>query len=142
MGVLAPAAGGVGTTLALFLDRLAAAEQPVRTADDVVLTSLPPDPRQAPARPLLRIARPDDRGESHGQPPAMIGSLRISPDDPECQTPPVTAFRGPRPNLKRKPRQFSTKRGQRGGVLSSCATTSHPSTRESRWCTHQLTPPT
>ncbi len=59
-GVTAPAAGGVGAALALFPDRLAAAEQPVRTADDVMWTSLPPDPRQAPARPQLRIARAND----------------------------------------------------------------------------------
>jgi len=61
-GVVAPAAGGIGSTLALFPDRLAASERPVRTADDVVWTSLPPDPRRAPARPQLRIARADDQG--------------------------------------------------------------------------------
>jgi len=61
-GVVAPAAGGIDSTLALFPDRLAASERPVRTADDVVWTSLPPDPRRAPARPQLRIARADDQG--------------------------------------------------------------------------------
>lgn len=74
IGVIAPAAGSVGTTLVLFPDRLGASNRPVRTADDIVWTALPPDPRQAPARPHLRIARADDLG-ADGMFAALIGVI-------------------------------------------------------------------
>jgi len=57
-GVIAPAATRVGETVALFTDRLPAAERPVRSADDLPWTRLPADPREAPPR-NLRIVRGD-----------------------------------------------------------------------------------
>jgi hypothetical protein len=57
-GVIAPAATRAGQTLALFTDRLPAAERPVGSADDVIWVRLPADPREAPPR-ALRIVRSD-----------------------------------------------------------------------------------
>ncbi len=51
-GVLAPAATGVGETLALFTDRLPVAERPARAFEDRQWAHLPPDPRQALVRAL------------------------------------------------------------------------------------------
>ncbi len=59
-GIIAPAATRVGETLALFTDRLPAAERPFRSADDVTWSRLPADPREAPPR-ALRIVRHDVR---------------------------------------------------------------------------------
>lgn len=57
-GILAPAATGIGDTLALFPDRLPAAEQPVRAASDVQWPQLPPDPREGSVR-RLRVVKED-----------------------------------------------------------------------------------
>lgn len=55
-GLIAPSATGLGETLALFTDRLSAAEMPQRSADDVIWEHLPPDPRSTQAgRGLLRL---------------------------------------------------------------------------------------
>lgn len=45
-GVLAPAASGVGETLALFVDFLSPSELPARIGKPIAWTSLPPDPRK------------------------------------------------------------------------------------------------
>lgn len=55
-GIIAPAATGVGYTLALFMDLLPAAEQPVRTREDEAWQRLPADPRSASTR-RLRVVR-------------------------------------------------------------------------------------
>lgn len=54
-GVLAPAATGLGDTLALFTDRLPAAERPTRIPPDTQWQRLPPDPREAPPSRLRLI---------------------------------------------------------------------------------------
>jgi RES domain-containing protein len=51
-GVLAPAATGMGDTLALFTDLLPDAERPVRVGEDQLWQGLPPDPRAEPGRRL------------------------------------------------------------------------------------------
>lgn len=51
-GVLAPAATGLGETLALFTDLLPPQERPVRSAPDEAWSRLPDDPRAQPARRL------------------------------------------------------------------------------------------
>lgn len=58
-GLVAPAATGMGHTLALFIDRLPAAEQPRKSADDEVWSGLPPDPRTE-QRPRLRLVGSGD----------------------------------------------------------------------------------
>lgn len=50
-GILTPAATGLGETLALFTKLLEADQIPVRSAEDSIWTSWPPDPRL----PNLRI---------------------------------------------------------------------------------------
>jgi len=55
-GVLAPAAGQRGETLALFTDNLPAAQRPHRSEQDQLWPRLPPDPRK-PATRTLRIVR-------------------------------------------------------------------------------------
>lgn len=57
-GILAPAATGRGVTLALFMDLLPSAEQPVRVGPVTQWEELPADPRR------LRIVRPDASGQS------------------------------------------------------------------------------
>lgn len=54
-GIVAPAAHGIGNTLALFRERINPSEQP-RTTARSRWEHLPPDPRQA--GPLLRAVRP------------------------------------------------------------------------------------
>jgi hypothetical protein len=58
-GVLAPAATGLGETLALFTDLLAASERPVRIEPDQAWGRLPQDPRAA-SQPPLRVVRHDE----------------------------------------------------------------------------------
>ncbi len=58
-GILAPAATRVGETLVLFVDRLPAAENPIRVGEDRLWTELPPDPRTGPAQ-RLRLVRDGD----------------------------------------------------------------------------------
>ena len=53
-GVIAPGAGGIGETLAVFERRLPGAEQPVLVAEDM-WDQLPPDPRRS------RLEQPDPR---------------------------------------------------------------------------------
>ncbi len=55
-GIIAPAATGLGETLALFMDLLPAGERPQRTREDEPWPRLPADPRAGGARPL-RIVR-------------------------------------------------------------------------------------
>ncbi|WP_408667313.1 RES family NAD+ phosphorylase [Jatrophihabitans sp.] len=62
-GIIAPAATGLGHTLALFTDLLPAAERPVRTQTDIVWQGLPPDPRLQ-AAPRLRVVREPHRPSS------------------------------------------------------------------------------
>jgi hypothetical protein len=45
-GVIAPAATGMGETLALFVDFLTSAEMPERIGDPIMWSTLPPDPRR------------------------------------------------------------------------------------------------
>jgi RES domain-containing protein len=60
-GVLAPAATKMGETLALFTDLTEAAGQnPIRSADDVLWETLPPDPRITSARTRLSVVRNND----------------------------------------------------------------------------------
>jgi len=54
-GVVAPAATELGTTLALFMDQLPAAEHPDRIPPDEPWHRLPSDPRAASNRPLRLI---------------------------------------------------------------------------------------
>lgn len=56
-GLVAPAATELGETLALFTDRVPAAQIPVVT-DEIFWESLPADPR-AESRPSLRVVRDD-----------------------------------------------------------------------------------
>ena len=58
-GILAPAATGLGETLAVFTARISAGARPVRCAEDVRWAHLPPDPRVSPISPLRIV-----RGES------------------------------------------------------------------------------
>ena len=58
-GIVAPAATGVGETLALFTDLLGPSEVPVRTGADQPWSRLPQDPRTA-AEPRLRVVRRED----------------------------------------------------------------------------------
>lgn len=58
-GILAPAATGLGDTLALFPDLLPPAEHPVRAGDDQLWQHLPPDPRR-PSTRTLRLVRGSD----------------------------------------------------------------------------------
>jgi RES domain-containing protein len=44
-GILTPAATGLGETLALFTRKLSADQIPIRSAEDVIWASWPPDPR-------------------------------------------------------------------------------------------------
>jgi hypothetical protein len=53
-GIIAPAATGMGETLALFVDVLPDSEIPRRSRDDQIWPRLPDDPRVAP-RPVLRL---------------------------------------------------------------------------------------
>ena len=56
-GIIAPAATGLGDTLALFPDLLPAQQQPQRSEDDEIWRSLPRDPRgNSPGD--LRLVRP------------------------------------------------------------------------------------
>lgn len=55
-GIIAPAASGLGETLALFEQRLPANELPVQLGDAIVWDGLPADPR----RPQLRLVRNDE----------------------------------------------------------------------------------
>lgn len=60
-GIIAPAATDMGETLALFTDLTdAAGQQPVRSADDTLWKTLPPDPRLPGARGRLSVVRDDD----------------------------------------------------------------------------------
>lgn len=54
-GIVAPAATGLGETLALFTDVLPVAERPVRLDLDEHWSTLPEDPREAPRARALRI---------------------------------------------------------------------------------------
>ncbi len=57
-GVLAPAATGRGETLTLFTDLTdAAGERPIRSSDDVLWETLPPDPRVPGPRAWLSVVR-------------------------------------------------------------------------------------
>lgn len=59
-GIVAPAATRMGETLALFTDLVeAAGQRPVRSADDVLWETLPPDPREPEARARLSVVRDD-----------------------------------------------------------------------------------
>jgi RES domain len=51
-GIIAPAATGMGETVALFMDLLPASERPERAEDDVMWATLPPDPRKRGTRHL------------------------------------------------------------------------------------------
>jgi RES domain-containing protein len=55
-GIIAPAASGLGETLALFTDILPPNEVPVRSAPDKLWQGLPPDPRLGHGRALRLIA--------------------------------------------------------------------------------------
>lgn len=55
-GVIAPAATGLGETLALFMDLLPSGERPVRSAEDEPWVRLPVDPRTERVR-QLRVVR-------------------------------------------------------------------------------------
>ncbi len=55
-GVIAPAATGLGETLALFMDTLPAAQHPVPAHAPEIWSRLPEDPRR-PSKPALRIIR-------------------------------------------------------------------------------------
>ncbi len=57
-GVVTPAATDGGETLALFTDRLPAAERPRSFGEDELWERLPLDPREAPSRPGLRVVPP------------------------------------------------------------------------------------
>jgi hypothetical protein len=62
-GIIAPAATGLGETLALFTDVIPAAERPVRIAEaDEHWTTFPDDPRASRQTPRarLRLVRNDD----------------------------------------------------------------------------------
>lgn len=54
-GVIAPAATGLGETLALFTDLLPKAQKPQRSEQDEHWVHLPHDPRQPPVRPLRLV---------------------------------------------------------------------------------------
>lgn len=54
-GVIAPGATGLGTTLALFMDHLPAAERPERIPPDEPWHRLPSDPRISSTRPFRLI---------------------------------------------------------------------------------------
>ncbi|MEA2207429.1 MAG: hypothetical protein QOE77_4205 [Blastocatellia bacterium] len=51
-GILAPAATGMGETLALFTDIAPADQRPMRSAPDILWDQLPADPRHVPSRHL------------------------------------------------------------------------------------------
>ncbi len=53
-GLITPAATEVGETLVLFTDLLPQQQRPMRSADDVLWTALPPDPRNR-TTPRLRV---------------------------------------------------------------------------------------
>lgn len=55
-GVIAPSASGLGETLALFEERLPAAELPIQVGGETIWDGLPADPR----RPSLRVIRNDE----------------------------------------------------------------------------------
>lgn len=54
-GIVAPAASGLGETLALFTDVLPKAQRPQRAQPDEHWVHLPSDPRQPPAQPLRLV---------------------------------------------------------------------------------------
>lgn len=54
-GIVAPAATGIGDTLALFTDILPVEQRPTRSAPDIAWDRLPADPRQAPRRHLRAV---------------------------------------------------------------------------------------
>lgn len=58
-GILAPAATGMGDTLALFMDLLPAGQRPKRSRDDEAWRRLPPDPRNEEPRHLRVVRRSD-----------------------------------------------------------------------------------
>lgn len=58
-GIIAPAATGMGQTLALFMDLLPVAQRPRRSREEEAWTRLPPDPRSEQTR-HLRIVRGND----------------------------------------------------------------------------------
>ncbi|MEX2291798.1 MAG: RES family NAD+ phosphorylase [Mycobacteriales bacterium] len=58
-GVIAPAATGLGETLALFTDLLPSGERPVRSAEDEPWVRLPADPRTERVRQLRVVPRTD-----------------------------------------------------------------------------------
>lgn len=57
-GIVAPAATGIGETIALFMDVLPAAQHPVVLGEPQVWSRLPADPRR-PSKPALRVVRPE-----------------------------------------------------------------------------------
>ncbi len=57
-GIVAPAATGVGETIALFMDVLPAAQHPVAFGESQMWNRLPADPRR-PNKPALRVVRPE-----------------------------------------------------------------------------------
>ena len=60
-GIIAPAATGMGETLALFVDVLPDEEKPRRSRDDQIWPRLPDDPRIAPRPPLRLVENPEKR---------------------------------------------------------------------------------
>jgi hypothetical protein len=57
-GIVAPAATGLGETLALFMDVVPAAQRPQANREPDMWSRLPADPR-APGKPSLRVVRPE-----------------------------------------------------------------------------------
>ena len=60
-GIIAPAATGMGETLALFVDVLPDEEKPRRSRDEQIWPRLPDDPRIAPRPPLRLVENPEKR---------------------------------------------------------------------------------